>query len=99
MIIEYMLIREAGKKLAPSWIEDGGYFQNPDDKTLIGWSPDLADRDYYVPDSVVTLTRDTMLARQMSINAKHPARAPDGTLLTDEQVAAQVNGWCEAHGE
>lgn len=99
MIIEYMLIREAGKKLAPSWIEDGGYFYDPDDFTLVGWSPDLGARDYYVPDSVVVLTRDTLMTRALSINARHPAYTPDRTLLTDEQVAAQVNGWCNVHGE
>jgi hypothetical protein len=99
MIIEYMLIREAGKKLAPSWIEDGGYFYDLDNKTMVGWSPDLADRDYYVPDSVVTLTRETLMTRALAINAKYPASMPDGTLLTDEQIAAQVNGWCDAHGE
>jgi len=99
MILEYMLIREAGVKLAPSWVEDGGYFYNPDDFTMVGWSPDEGARDYYVPDTVVVLTRDTMLARQLAINAKYPAQAPDGTPLTDQQIADQVNAWCAAHGE
>jgi hypothetical protein len=99
MILEYMLIREAGVKLAPSWVEDGGYFQNPDDFTMVGWSPDSGDRDYYVPDTVVVLTRETMLSRQMAINAKYPAQDSTGTPLTDQQIADQVNAWCDAHGE
>ena len=44
MIIEYMLIREMDRKRAPSWVEDGGYFMDPDDKTMIGWSPSRASR-------------------------------------------------------
>lgn len=99
MILEYMLIREAGVKLAPSWVEDGGYFQNPDDFTLVGWSPDEGVRDYYVPDSVIELTRETMTTRQLAIHAKYPMEDHDGNVMTDDQVSAMVNAWCDAHGE
>ena len=99
MILEYMLIREAGVKLAPSWVEDGGYFQNPDDFTMVGWSLDAGSRDYYVPDTVIVLTRDTMNTRQLAIHAKYPMTDGDRNTLTNEQVTAMVNAWCDAHGE
>lgn len=103
MIIEYMLVRELDRKRAPSWVEDGGYFPDPDNKTLIGWSPDLADRDYYVPDSVVELNRASLTARVLDINTRYPAMKPgeDGTPMpvTDEELTATVNAWCDAHGE
>lgn len=99
MILEYMLIREAGVKVAPSWVEDGGYFYNPDDFTMVGWSPNEGSRDYYVPETVVVLTRESLLARQLAINSKYPATDVDGSSLSDAQIAEQVNNWCDAHGE
>lgn len=101
MIIEYMLVREMDLKRAPSWIEDGGYFQNPDDFTLIGWSPDEGQRDYYIPDSVVVLTREELVARQLAIHAKYPARKMDPanpgeeSVMTEQEVTDMINAWCE----
>tara|TARA_R110000868_G_scaffold4647_4_gene28898 strand:+ start:370 stop:684 length:315 start_codon:yes stop_codon:yes gene_type:complete len=103
MIIEYMLIREMDRKRAPSWVEDGGYFMDPDDKTMIGWSPDLTDRDYYVPDSVIELNRAGLVARVQDINTRYPGQKLDesGAMvpMTDADIAATVNAWCDAHGE
>jgi hypothetical protein len=103
MILEYMLIREMGVKRAPSWVEDGGYFGDPDNSTLIGWSPDLANRDYYVPDSVVELNRASLTARVLDINTRYPAMGPgesgDMVPVTDEELTATVDAWCDAHGE
>lgn len=96
MIIEYMLVRESGVKLAPSWVENGGYFQNPDDFTLVGWTPDEGKRDYYVPDTVVVLTRESLIARQLAIHAKYPMTDVEGTQLTNEQVIAVINTWCDS---
>jgi hypothetical protein len=99
MILEYMLIREAGAKRAPSWVEDGGYFLNPDDNTIVGWSPDLADRDYYVPDSVTELTRAELKTRVLDIDSRYPFLDGDGNELTDAEVNSLVDSWCDAFGE
>lgn len=103
MILEYMLIREAGKKLAPSWVEDGGYFLDPDNNTMIGWSPDLANRDYYVPDSVTEYNRAGLTGYVMSIHSRHPYQKMgengDMVPMTDADVEAMVNAWCDDHGE
>ncbi len=99
MILEYMLIREAGAKRAPSWVEDGGYFLNPDDNTMVGWSPDLADRDYYVPDSVTELTRAELKTRVLDIDSRYPFLDVDGNELTDSEINSSVDSWCDAFGE
>lgn len=99
MILEYMLVREAGAKRAPSWVEDGGYFLNPDNNTMVGWSPDLADRDYYVPDSVTELTRAELKTRVRSIDSNYPMLDIEGNELSDSAVDAIVDAWCDSHGE
>ena len=99
MILEYMLIREAGAKRAPSWVEDGGYFVNPDNNTMVGWSPNLADRDYYVPDSVTELTRAELKTRVRSIDANYPMLDDEDNELSDSAIDAIVDAWCDDHGE
>jgi hypothetical protein len=99
MIIEYMLVRELDRKRAPSWVEDGGYFHDPDNKTLIGWSPDFADRDYYVPDSVTEYDRAGLTGYVMGLHTRYPFQNDDGNNMTDAEVEAMVNAWCDAHGE
>lgn len=55
MILEYKLDRDyEGCLRTPAWIECGGFFKNPVNKTLIGFSPEV--RDYKIPDSVTRLT-------------------------------------------
>ena len=99
MILEYMLIREAGAKRAPSWVEDGGYFSNPDNNTMVGWSPDLANRDYYVPDSVTELTRAELKTRVRGIDSNYPRLDEEGNELSDSAVDAIVDAWCDSYGE
>lgn len=99
MILEYMLIRESGAKRAPSWVEDGGYFVNPDNNTMVGWSPNLADRDYYVPDSVTELTRAELKTRVRSIDANYPMLDNEDNELSDSAIDAIVDAWCDDHGE
>lgn len=99
MILEYMLVREAGVKRSPSWVEDGGYWLDPDDNTMVGWSPDLADRDYYVPDSVTELTRAELKTRVLDIDSRYPFLDVDGNELTDAEINSSVDSWCDAFGE
>ncbi len=99
MILEYMLIREMGAKRIPSWVEEGGYFVNPDNNTMVGWSPDLADRDYYIPDSVTGLTRAELKTRMHGINDNYPMLDDEGNELPDSDIDAIVDTWCDDHGE
>ena len=101
MILEYKLIREMDVMRAPSWIEDGGYFRDPDNHTMIGWSPDKPAREYYIPSTVIRLTSEELNTRVLNIHSRYPFKniTSDGTLvtLTTDQVTAQVTAWVTAH--
>lgn len=99
MILEYMLVKEGRDIKAPSWVEDGGYFIDLDNKTLIGWTPNLEDRDYYVPDSVVVLSRATLFIRQKNIMQRYPVTKEDGTTLSDQEIENIINNWCDTRNE
>ena len=103
MILEYKMHRTGRGKsmMAPVWIEDGGYFYDPATKTFIGWSADEADREYYVPDTVVELTRDELVARVQAkgmnkIDPEDPTAEP--VAMTDAEVADYVDTWISQRG-
>jgi|5B_taG_2_1085324.scaffolds.fasta_scaffold04267_2 hypothetical protein len=100
MIIEYKMHMTAGGMRTPEWIEDGGYFQDDATNTKIGWSPDEADREYYVPDTVTTMTPTELNTRVLAMHAanKFQKSADDGTMsnMTNAEVTAMVNAWVEA---
>jgi len=96
-IIEYKLhpIPQGGMKI-PDFVTDGGYWQNPDDFTLIGTVPDGV--EYYVPDTVTTYTLAELQARQRAIHAKYPMKKGhyDSDDMTDDEVDAAVKAWVDA---
>jgi hypothetical protein len=96
-IIEYKLHPHNGGMKVPDFVTDGGYWQNPDDFTLIGTVPDGV--EYYVPDSVVTYTLAELQARQRAIHVKYPMKdkpEPDADYMTDEEVNQVVADWVAA---
>ena len=100
MIIKYKMHRTGrGKSMkAPEWIEDGGYFYNPVTHELIGWSPDLNDRKYYIPDTVETYTLAELVTYVQGMHANQPMTDPDGNSLTDAEVETLVNDWFALRG-
>jgi len=98
MICEYMLVREAGKKMAPSWLDDGGYFIDPDTFTMVGWVQDEGVRDWYVPDTVIELTPASLKARVIEIHNRYNMTDAEGNVLTSAQVEAIVDAWVSARG-
>ena len=104
MIVEYKFIREQDQTRAPSWVLDSGYFQDPDDFTLVGTTKTDDVREFYIPDTVVRLTRQQLIDRVVGIHARYPmiklgATPMDMTVMTDAEVTAMVEAWCEARGE
>lgn len=95
MIIEYKLVSENGKITTPSWVKNPGYFYNPADFTLIGTALNDDVRRYYLPDTVTRLTRQQLIDRQILINEQNPS----DPVRTVEQIAAEVNEWCDSVGE
>jgi hypothetical protein len=90
-ILEYKLEAAAGGMRCPLWVEDGGYFYNPDDFSMIGWARDNA--EWYTPDTVVTLTTLQLEDRQVAIHALYPMKNEDGVDLTEAEVRAMVQDW------
>jgi len=101
MILEYKMHMTAGGMKAPEWVEDGGYYVKSD-HTVIGWSPDEADREYYIPDTVTTLTATELETRVLALHADTPMTKPgtdpgeDDVELTTNEVKAQVAAWVDA---
>jgi len=94
-ILEYKLEANAGGMRCPDWVEDGGYFYNPDDFSMVGWARDSA--EWYTPDTVVTLTAVQLEDRQVALHAKYPMvkENDDGTRtdLNEAEVRAMVQSW------
>ena len=101
-VVEYMLHKVGKRALqAPHWVEDGGYWQSPFDNTMIGWVD--SDRDYWVPDTVVTLTREEFITRAMAIHAQYPMVHPEterpdepdyeAPTMSDDSATAWAGHW------
>lgn len=104
MIVEYKFVREQDQTRAPSWVLDSGYYQDPDDFTLVGTTKNDDVREFYIPDTVVRLTRQQLIDRVLGIHARHPmskrgATGVDMTEMTDAEVTAMVEAWCNFQGE
>ena len=95
MIIEYKLHMTDVGMTTPGWVLNPGYFYNPDNFSLVGTTTDDAVREFYLPDTVVVLTRQTLKERQIAINALHPTDPP----TPDAEIEAQVDAWCDANNE
>ena len=101
-VIEYMLIKDGHKRQVPDFVGDRGHWMSPIDNSFIGWIDDV--RDYYVPDTIVTLTKAEFVTRQLAIHAQFPflSRAGIGALddsdierveMTTEEVTTQAEAW------
>ena len=101
VLVEYKLHKVSkNAKKAHDFIVDGGYWLSPIDNTMVGLVESEADRDYYIPDSIVSLSRADFLSRQLTIHASVPIVSVDDegneTTLTDAQVAEQAGAWYDS---
>jgi hypothetical protein len=92
-ILEYLL--ESGR--CPSWVEDGGYFKNPADSTMIGATRD--NPGWELPSTATILTAQQLEDRQVAIHnitpmIKHPDE-PGGDFreMTEAEVRTAVQNW------
>ena len=85
---------------APVWVTDGGHWRSPIDNTLVGGTPAEADRDYYVPDTVTTLTKAELNTRLLAIhaNTKYQKGQDVDNLqnMTNAEVTAMSNTFYDA---
>lgn len=100
-IVEYKRHLVSGVVQDPEFIISGGVFINPTNATWVGKILDEADRPYYVPDSIVELTRQELIDRQLALQAIYPlTRKSDpnnpeseSVPLTSDEVIAVVDAW------
>ena len=101
MILEYKMPMTAGGMRTPEWVEDGGYW-GKSDHTMIGWSPDEADREYYIPDTVTELTATELETRVLAMHSDNAFTKPgdtpedDNTEMTTDEVKKMVSDWVAA---
>jgi len=100
-IAEYKLHgNPAGKgMITPGFIQNGGYYLNPDDHTMLGFVDDPA--EYYLPDTLEYKTLAEAKTRQLAIHAKYPMQkmetGGDSEEMTNEEVEAQMDSWHTYH--
>jgi hypothetical protein len=104
MIVEYSFVTEHGETHAPPWLSDSGYFQNPDDLRLIGRAQEADLQQFHAIGNVVGLTRQKLIDRVLGIHALYPMSKISDTpvepvVMTDAEVTAMVEAWCEVRGE
>ena len=92
-ILEYKLHKTNLGLIAPEWVEDGGYWLDPDNNTLIGWSPNESARKYHIPDSVTSHTNEELITRVLDIHSRYPIKNEQGADLSDSEVTEMVNSW------
>ncbi len=100
MIIEYKMHMTAGGMRTPEWVEDGGYFADPATHTMVGWSPDEADREYYIPDTVTEMTATELETKVLALHSanKYQKADSDGSMsdMTNAEVKTMVSNWVAA---
>jgi hypothetical protein len=92
-ILEYKLHPSEQGMKCPDFIDNGGYWQNPDDFTLVGTVPDGV--EFYIPDTVTSLTLAELKTRQLAIHAKYPTVNLDDEEMTNAEVETEIDNWWE----
>tara|TARA_Y100001951_G_C11120507_1_gene172498 strand:- start:72 stop:380 length:309 start_codon:yes stop_codon:yes gene_type:complete len=98
--LEYKLDAGPGGMHTPYWVDDGGYWGNPDNHTMIGATRDS--QEFKIPDTVTKLTAAELETRQLAIHAAHPMIKQDevgvpGDTMTEAEVRTQIQNWVTAH--
>ena len=92
MIVESKLHSSPKGMKCPDFIDNGGYWPNPDDHTMIGTIP--SDAEYHVPDTILILTAEELEARQLIIHANNPMyNIEEERNMTDAEVKTAISHW------
>lgn len=71
-LVEYKRHLVDGGIVDPKWIVVGGYMRDPDTNTYIGTVLDEAEREYYIPDTLVVMTAEQAVERYVDIHNRYP---------------------------
>ncbi len=80
-------------KTIPDFVDDGGYWGNPDTHKMIGVGVEGS-----IPDGIETFTLAELQSRQLAIHAQHPMKKTVNIFLDDDdmtvdEVNAAVKSW------
>ena len=104
-VVEYKLHRIDGAsktKVIPPFIEDGGHWPK-DNGTMLGWTVPSAERDWYVPSTLVELDKAAVVARMLAMHAINPFivmpyEDPETDVAqTIDQVTAMAETWYDSY--
>ena len=98
--LEYKLDMGPGGMHTPYWIDDGGYWHNPANKTMVGATRD--NPEFKIPETVTKLTAAELETRQLAIHAASPMVKDNGpmttpTEMTEAEVRAAAQRWVTSH--
>jgi hypothetical protein len=104
-VVEYMHHVFTGdhRRHIPGFIHDRGHWYNPADETWVGWTKTNA--DYYIPDTLLTLTKEDFVQRCIRIHNANPIMVPDSNnpgpgsmvpLANEAAVRAHAEQWYDA---
>ena len=101
--VEYKLHRnDRGNLTTPSWMSDGGYYQNPADKSMVGFVPVESEREWYVPESALVLSQSEFVARGMAMHSVNKFQnmgddpSADMTPMTDAQATQMLTAFYQS---
>ena len=98
--LEYLLDAGAGGMRCPPWVDDGGYWTNPADHTMIGAT--RASPEFHIPSTVHRLTAAELETRQVAIHNANPmmkdGATPDDAMveMTEAEVRTAIQNWVAA---
>jgi|TARA_B110000495_G_scaffold42643_1_gene34898 hypothetical protein len=104
-VVEYKLHRIDGAsqtKVIPPFIDDGGYWSK-DNGTMLGWTVPSAQRDWYVPSTLVELDKAGVVARLLAMhsanafNVANEDPTADEVAMTTDQVTAMAETWYDSY--
>lgn len=103
-VVEYMLHKYDGdhRYHIPGFIHDRGHWYNPADSTWVGWTKTKP--DFYIPDSLLQLTKEDFVQRCIRVHAVQPIMVPSAepgpnnmvALTTEAEVRAHAEQWYDA---
>ena len=97
IILEYSLEAGEGGMRCPPWVDDGGYFKNSADDTMIGMTRD--NPEIPIPLTVHRLTVEELEERQVAIHNVTPMVAfshnpyAEEVELTEAEVRTSIQNW------
>ena len=95
-IVEYKLnIREDGSLTHPSYIKDHDFYES-NSKTFLGFVIPESERDYWVPDTLTSVSVAEAITRCITGNVNRN-RAPGVADLTDAELEQVIRNWYIQH--